>query len=94
MDESGGECEAISLTIQRERVSFEAALYGDLGTMNRLSDERTGFVLSRNHFRALTGHTFLSSAVDDMEAMLGRKISPGEKETDSFLVKKAGSGSR
>ena len=62
--------------------------------MKRLSEVRTDFVLSRNHLRALTGHTFLSSEMVDMDEMFGRKISPGEKEMVSFLVKKAGSGSR
>ena len=81
-------------TIHLEIVSFEALEYGDLGRINKESEDLNCLVLSKYHLRDLTGHTNLSSLTDEPEAISGRKIGFGVNDIDWFLERKAGSGSR
>ena len=62
--------------------------------MKSFSEFLRGFVLSIYQFSALTGQNFLSSATDEPDSMVGRKISCGAKEADWFLAKNCGSDSR
>ena len=72
IDSSLEACGEMRLTIHLDKVSFEAGLKGDLGIRNSLSEERMDLVLSRYHFKALTGQTLLSSWMEDNEEMFGR----------------------
>ena len=74
-------------------MSLEAGEYGDLGITNNESDVLRCLVLSKYHFRALTGQTNLSSLTDDAEVMSGRKTGLGVNDMDWFFAKKDGSGS-
>lgn len=62
----------MSLTNHLDKVSFEAGLKGDLGIRNNLSEVRISLVFSKYHFKALTGHTLLSSEMEDADKILGR----------------------
>lgn len=82
----------IADTIQREMVSRETALCGGRQLTKSCSDDRKFCVLFMYHFRALTGHHSLSSAMEERDCMEGRTISRGWDDSRWFLAKKRACG--
>ena len=70
--------ERIALTIQREMVSGETALYGLVVVMKSwVTGPLSVLVRAMYHFRARTGHHNLSSVTDENDLISGMKSGGG-----------------